>query len=680
MKHLVHPDQAGNATAVRLFVFISLIVGTQFILSSIVNATNVSGTISTNTLWDTTGSPYIVTGNVTVDTLVTLRIEPGVKVLFNTAKGITIKGNLYAIGTSTDSIIISALDTTNWAQRWRNLCFQSPSTCSLKYCRIEYADSSAIYNNGSDSIYIGYNTILNNSTTYGGGGIHNYGTAEITNNTISGNSDKNLNGRGGGICNYGTAEIINNTIANNHVFLGYGGGGIHNGNYDTAKITNNIISNNSGGGICNFGIAEITNNTISNNSGETGGGICSQSGTVEIISNTISNNSSNNTGGGIYNVAIAKIMNNNIISNNSSNTGGGIANYYTTEIISNAISKNSSGNSGGGIFNSGTSNAKIINNIIIDNHSNCGGGIYNNYGTAKIINNTISNNLGVGGSIYSYTYSTTTIRYNTITDTTAFAIFISEGSPFIRTNNIYATGYAVHNATTNNINARYNYWNTTDTATINNLRILDYYDYVNAGIVFYKPFLDTAFTDTIAPPPPINLTANKIDSTFEVSWTNPYDTSGISEYYYKLGSAPTSDFDTTHTFHYSPDTINVTSNKSLYVWLVDSSGNLNYLNSAVAVIGVEENEKTLDKVVLFSPSPNPSLNSMTIKYGLPEKANVSLRLYDISGRMVKTLYSEIQEKGYHTVNIRKGEFPKGVYFIKFAAGNYKETKKLILMK
>ena len=238
------------------------------------------GIINTNTVWDTAGSPYVVIGNVLVNTGVRLDIQPGVEVLFDVDKYLMIKGTLRAIGTEQDSIIFTAWDTT---RRWQRLWFKpEANACSLKYCRISYAESSAIYN--EDTLYIGYSTITNNRADDGGGICNYYGTATITNNTITNNRAYYY---GGGICNYGTATITNNIITNNRAD---DGGGIR--NYGTATITNNTITNNRayyyGGGIDNNGTATITNNIITNNEAYYGGGIDNYYyGTATITNNTI---------------------------------------------------------------------------------------------------------------------------------------------------------------------------------------------------------------------------------------------------------------------------------------------------------------------------------------------------------------------------------------------------------
>ena len=62
---------------------------------------------------------------------------------------------------------------------------------------------------------------------------------------------------------------------------------------------------------------------------------------------------------------------------------------------------------------------------------------------------------------------------------------------------------------------------------------------------------------------------------------------------------------------------------------------------------------------------------------------MSLRLYDISGRLVKALYSGAQEKGEHKVNVetRHGvSLPTGIYFVKIEASNYKVTRKLTIIR
>jgi hypothetical protein len=74
-------------------------------------ATYVSGTITEDTIWTTTGSPYVITGGgVTVRPDVTLTIEPGVVIKMDGIyTSLTINGTLQAQGTAANPVYITSL-------------------------------------------------------------------------------------------------------------------------------------------------------------------------------------------------------------------------------------------------------------------------------------------------------------------------------------------------------------------------------------------------------------------------------------------------------------------------------------------------------------------------------------------------------------------------------------------
>lgn len=83
---------------------------------------------------------------------------------------------------------------------------------------------------------------------------------------------------------------------------------------------------------------------------------------------------------------------------------------------------------------------------------------------------------------------------------------------------------------------------------------------------------------------------------------------------------------------------------------------------------------------LESNYPNPFNPVTTIKYGVPEKSYVTLRIYDMLGRLIKVLQSGEQLAGSYTVNFDGAQYASGIYFYELRAGNYFEVRKMNLIK
>ena len=78
--------------------------------------------------------------------------------------------------------------------------------------------------------------------------------------------------------------------------------------------------------------------------------------------------------------------------------------------------------------------------------------------------------------------------------------------------------------------------------------------------------------------------------------------------------------------------------------------------------------------------PNPFNPATVISYQIPVNTYVTLKVYDMLGREVKTLVNERQTAGTHLVTFDAGNLASGVYFYRMQAGSFVQTKKLILMK
>ena len=84
--------------------------------------------------------------------------------------------------------------------------------------------------------------------------------------------------------------------------------------------------------------------------------------------------------------------------------------------------------------------------------------------------------------------------------------------------------------------------------------------------------------------------------------------------------------------------------------------------------------------------PNPFNPATTITYGLAERAAVTLSIYDVSGRLVRTLVDEVQEPGrsYTVVWDGRNAFGRsvssGIYFCRLKAGTRASTRKMVLLR
>ena len=78
--------------------------------------------------------------------------------------------------------------------------------------------------------------------------------------------------------------------------------------------------------------------------------------------------------------------------------------------------------------------------------------------------------------------------------------------------------------------------------------------------------------------------------------------------------------------------------------------------------------------------PNPFNPATTITFGLPSKSFVSLKVFDVLGREVSVLLSEELSAGTYSRRWNARGLASGVYFYRLQAGDYVETKKLMLLR
>ena len=181
------------------------------VISFAVNAqTNVSGGIYSNTTWTLANSPYTVTDTVVVFPGVTLTIQPGVVVKFDSAMRLEIRqAKLIAIGTNTDSITFTSSSSSPTPGIWDEIYLNGGSfTSKFNFCNFRYANY-ALYNfqNQLDTLIIKNSSFRNNNVGPTSQALDPFvfiDSCIFRNNTIYG-----LKGIGGGITQRGEVNHCN---------------------------------------------------------------------------------------------------------------------------------------------------------------------------------------------------------------------------------------------------------------------------------------------------------------------------------------------------------------------------------------------------------------------------------------------------------------------------------------
>ncbi len=127
----------------KIFTIVALTILSG--LQAVVSATNVSGVISANTIWNAAGSPYIVTSFITVNNGVTLTVQSGVTVKFADAQYMLVYGTLDATGaTFTSNNALPTPGIWSFIQTGGAL-ITDIGTVTMNGCQVLYANSFNVY-------------------------------------------------------------------------------------------------------------------------------------------------------------------------------------------------------------------------------------------------------------------------------------------------------------------------------------------------------------------------------------------------------------------------------------------------------------------------------------------------------------------------------------------------------
>ena len=460
---------------------------------------------------------------------------------------------------------------------------------------------------------------------YGGGGAiyqEFSDTLRISNTNFLSNT-ANVS-PGGAIASYhGVKIILHDVDIKDNESLGAGGGlaffRTENVIYDGGLIMDNRTSGNSGGGI--FLGTESTQNNIY------------MPATLSHL--VLANNWALYGGGGIFTWNVALELDNSTFSLNEANDNNGQTSWQ-----------------GGGLSAHNQTTANIVNSVFYEN-----------------IPNSIRNG-GTPNSNFSVSYSLTEESWNGNNNMTGDPLFVDIGGSDFR----LQLGSPCIDAGTSDLDGD---------------GFEDYF-YFN-GIA---PDLG-AIEYVVEAPELFNAVVNEQDSSVTLLWST---TTSDDLQYYSLERSSDSTFSVIDAMYIVEENNYTEENlewNQEYFYRVSAfvgywTDHSNITSVILGSLGTSDSASSKNSIIpadyaLHQNYPNPFNPVTTLRYDLPENGLVKITVYDMLGNVINELVNEVQNSGYKSIqwnatNNQGQPVSAGVYLYTIEAGDFRQTKKMILLK
>lgn len=114
------------------------------------------------------------------------------------------------------------------------------------------------------------------------------------------------------------------------------------------------------------------------------------------------------------------------------------------------------------------------------------------------------------------------------------------------------------------------------------------------------------------------------------------------------------------------------------------ASNVNYNLFSVSfpstIVNINKLSEIISDYKLHHNYPNPFNPNTKIRFDISKLSSVKLIVYNILGEEITTLVNEKLNAGSYTVNWDGSGYPSGVYFYKLIAGDFTDTKKMLLVR
>ncbi|MEO8512605.1 MAG: T9SS type A sorting domain-containing protein [Ignavibacteria bacterium] len=116
------------------------------------------------------------------------------------------------------------------------------------------------------------------------------------------------------------------------------------------------------------------------------------------------------------------------------------------------------------------------------------------------------------------------------------------------------------------------------------------------------------------------------------------------------------------------------------IWSLMNGYNGYCARNLLTTTGISGNNEIPTGFSLSQNYPNPFNPTTKIKFALPVSGKVSLKIFDITGRLVTELVDQNLEAGTHEINFNASDLSSGAYFYKLETKGFSDIKKMILVK
>lgn len=114
-------------------------------------------------------------------------------------------------------------------------------------------------------------------------------------------------------------------------------------------------------------------------------------------------------------------------------------------------------------------------------------------------------------------------------------------------------------------------------------------------------------------------------------------------------------------------------------WAVGYGGTIHKMTSS-GVTSVENLNEVPTVYELKQNYPNPFNPSTKIKFNIPESGNTTIKVFNLLGSEVATLLNEMKQPGTYEINFDAAGLSSGTYFYSMESGNFREVRKMIILK